>query len=260
MANPVKLARGGRQRSTLKYIQIRYIELQCSIMDTALRVKPRRAKAPTRRRQPECPSEGGRIEIRRPPESPMSPPPPEPPRVGQTLATLRQSRNLTLDELSRQAGVSKSMLSQIERNQANPTVAVVWRLANALGVPLAELLGGDKPAGPAIATVASHATPSLRSPDGRCELRILGPIELAGQFEWYELTVQPGGALESEAHEPGSREHLSVLGGHLSVQTGADSTGLGPGETARYAVDQVHAIRNPGKVAAQALLVVIHLA
>lgn len=183
---------------------------------------------------------------------------PEPPRVGETLAALRQDRSLSLDELSRQAGVSKSMLSQIERNQANPTVAVVWRLANALGVPMAELLGGDRPAQPAIATVPSHATPSLRSPDGRCELRILGPIELAGQFEWYELAVQPGGALESEPHEPGSREHLSVLAGTLEVQSAEATTLLKAGETARYAVDQSHAIRNRGTAPAQALLVVVH--
>jgi transcriptional regulator with XRE-family HTH domain len=183
----------------------------------------------------------------------------EPPRVGETLAALRQDRALSLDELSRLAGVSKSMLSQIERNQANPTVAVVWRLSNALGVPMAELLGNEeKPSQPTIATVPSHATPSLRSPDGHCELRILGPIELAGQFEWYELTVQPGGALESEPHEPGSREHLSVLSGTLEVQSADAITHLKTGETARYPVDQPHAIRNPGDTPAQALLVVVH--
>ena len=90
------------------------------------------------------------------------------------------------------------------------------------------------------------------------ESDILGPIDLAGQFEWYELTVQAGGALESEAHEPGSREHLSVLSGTLEVQSAEALTRLKPGETARYAVDQPHAIRNPGKGAAQALLVVVH--
>jgi XRE family transcriptional regulator, regulator of sulfur utilization len=196
---------------------------------------------------------------RAPPEgTPVSRAVPEPPRVGETLAGLRQVRALSLDELSRLAGVSKSMLSQIERNQANPTVAVVWRLANALGVPMAELLGGAKPLPPTIATIASHATPALRSPDGRCELRILGPIELAGQFEWYELTIQPGGALESQAHEPGSREHLSVLSGAVEVQSADEITRLKAGETARYAVDQAHAIRNPGKGTAQALLVVVH--
>ena len=186
-------------------------------------------------------------------------PAPEPPRVGQMLASLRQARALSLDELSRQAGVSKSMLSQIERNQANPTVAVVWRLANALGVPLADLLqGAPRVEPPLIEAVPAHAVPGLRSPDGLCELRILGPIDLAGQVEWYELRVAAGGELTSEPHEPGSREHLSVLDGTLDVQAGGATRRLKAGETARYAVDQAHAIRNPLKGAARALLVVMH--
>lgn len=182
----------------------------------------------------------------------------EPPPVGERIQQLRQAHRLSLDELSRRAGVSKSMLSQIERNQANPTVAVVWRLANALEVAMPELLGSPPPRAPAIVTVAAHATPSLRTPDQRCELRILGPIEMAGQVEWYELIVQPGGALESQAHEPGSREHLSVLSGSLEVVSGDASQELKVGETARYAVDVAHAIRNPAKSAATALLVVVH--
>jgi XRE family transcriptional regulator, regulator of sulfur utilization len=185
-------------------------------------------------------------------------PPLQPPRVGAALAALRAQRSLSLDEVSRQAGVSKSMLSQIERGQANPTVAVVWRLATAFGVPLTELLGDDKPAPPLLATVPAHATPLLASPDGKCELRILGPIDLAGRFEWYQLTVQPGGALDSSAHEPGSREHLTVHGGTLEVRAGAESARLRTGETARYAVDVPHRIHNPGKSVANALLVVIH--
>ena len=198
----------------------------------------------------------------------MNKPPPrptlaEPPRVGAALAALREQQALSLDELSRRAGVSKSMLSQIERAQANPTVAVVWRLANALGVPLTDLLqNSDVPAMPAITTVARHATPTLRgAQDGNgngCELRILGPVDLAGQFEWYELLMQPGAVLDSQAHGPGSREHLSVLTGTLSLTAGDSSATLAAGETARYAVDQPHAIRNPGPGAATALLVVLH--
>lgn len=184
--------------------------------------------------------------------------PAEPPRVGATLQALRQAQGLSLDELSRRAGVSKSMLSQIERNQANPTVAVVWRLANALRVELSELLSGARSNAPAIETVAAHATPGLNSPDGLCHLRILGPIDLAGQFEWYELSIKPGGALESAPHEPGSREHLSVLSGSLEVTAGGAEQSIKAGETARYAVDGPHAIRNRSKQAASALLVVIH--
>lgn len=186
-------------------------------------------------------------------------PPAEPPRVGDTLAALRQAQALSLDALSRKAGVSKSMLSQIERAQANPTVAVVWRLANALGVPLGDLLGSaPAPAAPAITVVPAHATPSLRHPDGACELRILGPIDLAGQFEWYALSLQPGGALESQPHEAGTREHLTLLTGALDVVSGDAKQHLAPGETARYAADRPHAIRNPGKVEATAWLVVVH--
>ena len=188
----------------------------------------------------------------------------EPPKVGATLQALRQGQGLSLDELSRRAGVSKSMLSQIERNLANPTVAVVWRLANALRVELAELLGGERASAPVIETVAAHSTPSMSSPDGLCQLRILGPIDLAGQFEWYQLTIQPGGALESAAHEPGSREHLSVLSGSLEVSAAGTSQRLVAGETARYAADGPHAIRylaaadgSPTQ-AAVALLVVLH--
>jgi XRE family transcriptional regulator, regulator of sulfur utilization len=187
-------------------------------------------------------------------------PPEQPPRVGAALAALREQRGLSLDEVSRQAGVSKSMLSQIERGKANPTVAVVWRLATAFGVPLGELLGEAKPAAPLLATVPAHATPLLASPDGKCELRILGPIDLAGRFEWYLLSVQPGGALDSHAHETGTREHLTVQGGTLEVHAGAESARLRAGETARYAVDVPHRIHNPGRTAAQALLVVIHAA
>lgn len=182
----------------------------------------------------------------------------EPPKVGATLQALRQTQGLSLDELSRRAGVSKSMLSQIERNQANPTVAVVWRLANALRVELSELLGGEKTAAPAIETVLAHQTPSMSSPDGLCQLRILGPIDLAGQFEWYQLTIQPGGALESAAHEPGSREHLSVLSGQMEVRAAGSVQSLKAGETGRYAVDGPHAIRNSGSEPAVGLLVVLH--
>ncbi len=183
----------------------------------------------------------------------------EPPRVGDTLAALRQAQSLSLDELSRKAGVSKSMLSQIERAQANPTVAVVWRLANALGVPMGDLLGSSRaPAAPVIELVAMHATPTLRSPDGLCELRILGPIELAGQFEWYALSLQVGGALESQAHEHGTREHLTVISGSLEVVSGDAQQRLKNGETARYAADRPHTVRNLGKTAASAWLVVKH--
>jgi len=192
------------------------------------------------------------------PVTPMTPD--GPPAVGGALQALRQGQQLSLDDLSRRAGVSKSMLSQIERNLTNPTVAVLWRLANALGVSLADFLasGAVTPPAPAITVVQPHAIPALKSPDARCELRILGPIDLAGKFEWYALTIQPGGELASEPHDAGTQEHLSVLTGSMTVRAAGDEKKLKHGETARYGADVAHAIVNPGKSAATALLVVVH--
>ena len=68
---------------------------------------------------------------------PPSRAPQSPPEVGATLQKLRLARGLTLDDLSRAAGVSKSMLSQIEREKTNPTIAVAWRL-EAKGRPVKE--------------------------------------------------------------------------------------------------------------------------
>jgi transcriptional regulator with XRE-family HTH domain len=67
-----------------------------------------------------------------------------PPRVGEQIQRLRSERKMTLDDLSRAAGVSKSMLSEIERDKANPTIAVAWRLTNALGVSLDSLFAPQK--------------------------------------------------------------------------------------------------------------------
>jgi transcriptional regulator with XRE-family HTH domain len=187
-------------------------------------------------------------------------PPPAPPAVGERLLQLRELRNWSLDALSQRAGVSKSMLSQIERGQANPTVAVVWRLANALGVPLLELLEPGKEAGaaPKVELVSSGQTPTLRTADELGELKILGPIESAGHCEWYQLQLSVGGTLVSQPHDSGTKEHLTVLSGSFEVVAGSASSKVSAGETARYPADVNHSIRNIGRSAGSALLVVMH--
>lgn len=193
-----------------------------------------------------------------PPSPPRTPTPVAPPRVGDTIARLRNERGLSLEDLSRVAGVSKSMLSEIERDKANPTIAVAWRLANALGLGLDQLLStGARPV-EALRVAGPHETPRLAGADAGYSLRILGPMELAGKFEWYELTLTPGGALESSAHDPGAQEHLTVLHGTLEIEVDGTTRKLKLGDTARYLADRPHAIRNSTRQSATALLVVVH--
>lgn len=181
-----------------------------------------------------------------------------PPEVGATLQRLRLERGLTLEDLSRTAGVSKSMLSQIEREKANPTIAVAWRLANALGINIAELLSSESPKVDLIRMLEPHETPTLPGEHAGYVLKILGPMELAGRFEWYELTLAPGGALVSNPHDPGATEHLSLMNGSVEVEVEGVKKKLKIGGTARYEADRPHAIRNVGKTDAKALMVVIH--
>ncbi|WP_206002284.1 helix-turn-helix domain-containing protein [Paraburkholderia antibiotica] len=198
------------------------------------------------------------VSMSTPPSAPATAPAhTAPPRVGEQIQRLRAERRMTLDDLSRAAGVSKSMLSEIERDKANPTIAVAWRLTNALGVSLDSLFAPPK-APEAIAVSGSHDIPTLSGHDAKYQLRVWGPIELAGKFEWYELTLQPGGALVSNAHEPGTREHLTVLHGSIEVEAAGTTKRLKLADTARYVADEPHAIRNVGRSEAKALLVVIH--
>jgi transcriptional regulator with XRE-family HTH domain len=181
----------------------------------------------------------------------------EPPPVGLSLAALRSARSLSMDALSRQSGVSKSMLSQIERGRANPTVAVVWRLANALGVPLPELLGSAAAADQgAIQTVKAFDVPVMRSRDRRVTLRVLSPVELAGRYECYQIDFESGGILESAAHASGAREHLTIIEGRIEATSGTHKALGSQLDTLRYRADVPHQLRSVGRGKAAALLIV----
>jgi len=178
--------------------------------------------------------------------------------IGPFMQELRKQRNLTLDAVAKISGVSRSMLSQIERGQTNPTLATVWALAEALGVDISDLIGVRRSEKRIRIEVATPSfTPEIRTEDGLCVLRILSPADRADTLEWYELRFAPGGALISAPHARGTKEHLTVLEGTLTVKAGSEETALAEGATARYPADVDHLIRNDGGQTARALLVVI---
>jgi XRE family transcriptional regulator, regulator of sulfur utilization len=180
------------------------------------------------------------------------------PQIGPFLQQFRKHHGMTLDALAKASGVSKSMLSQIERGQTNPTIATVWALAAALKVDVSELIGVRHGEPRVRIEVASASfTPEIRTEDGLCILRILSPADRADSLEWYELNFAPGGALVSASHARGTREHLTALDGALEITAGGETQDLPPGATARYPADVDHAIRNHGDRPVKALLVVV---
>ena len=174
-------------------------------------------------------------------------------RLAASLREARKARGLSLDAVAKLSGVSRSMVSQIERGESSPTVATLWNLTQALQVDFAGLLEG-KPA-PGIDVVRAPAAPVIGGRGEGLSIRILSAADAVGEHEVYDLHFSAGGSLESAPHSPGCREHLTVIDGRVRVQSGEDSELLGPGDTARYPADRPHAILAEGGPA-RALLIV----
>lgn len=182
-----------------------------------------------------------------------------PPKIGPVIQKARKARNLTLEQLAKLSGVSRSMLSQIERSETNPTFAVVWSLTQALDIEFSDLVQGDAIARKSalIDVVPADHIPQISSPDGACRLRILSPPALAGKTEWYHVEIEPGGALTSEPHAARTREHFTALGDGIAITSGDTTIALANGEVARYAADVPHAISNTSDAVASGWLVVL---
>src|SRR5688500_7420488 len=138
------------------------------------------------------------------------------PSLGKTILRLRKAYNLSLGELSEQSGVAKSIISQIERNETNPTIGTVWRLSRALDTTIDEVLK-DKQQPNFVEHQTKPGIPILESQDGLCRLAIIGALSLVEYLQWYDFRAAPGGVLESDPHPPGTIEHLYVLAGELEV-------------------------------------------
>ncbi len=174
-------------------------------------------------------------------------------RLAASLREARKARGLSLDAVAKLSGVSRSMVSQIERGESSPTVATLWNLTQALQVDFAGLLEG-KPE-PGIVVIRAAAAPVILGRGTSVSIRILSPAEAVGEHEVYDLSFGVGAALESEPHSPGCREHLTVVEGALRVMSGEEESLLGPGDTARYPADRPHAIHAEGGPARAILIV-----
>lgn len=177
-------------------------------------------------------------------------------QLGRMILKLRKANGLSLSELSDQSGVAKSIISQIERNETNPTLSTVWRLAQALDVPIERVLQTTEDE-PFLARSSRGDTPILVSDDGKCRLAIIGWIKTVEWLQWYDFQADPGGALDSEPHQHGAVECLSVLEGELEVEVAGAVDVARAGDTLRYRADKPHTIRNRSSKPAHATMVCI---
>lgn len=178
------------------------------------------------------------------------------PSLGKTIQRLRKAYNMSLGDLSEQSGVAKSIISQIERNETNPTLSTVYRLSRALDTTIDEVLRTDGTQ-VFIEHQLKSGVPILESQDGLCRLAIAGPLNLVEQVQWYDFRAKPKGVLESDPHPPGTVEHLYMLTGEVEVTAGEETKRLKIGETLRFRGDVPHRIQNVGEGEAHASMVLV---
>ena len=176
-------------------------------------------------------------------------------KLGKTILRLRTADKMSLGDLSESSGVAKSMISQIEKNETNPSLATLSRLSQALGTSVEAIVSQGNNGSALVQKTSIQDTPLLTSEDGLCELRIIGSINTIQWVQWYDFRAQPGGVLESSPHPDGSVENLTLLSGEVQVDVEDESWTAKTGETLRYRADRPHKITNTGKTPVHATMV-----
>jgi transcriptional regulator with XRE-family HTH domain len=176
--------------------------------------------------------------------------------VGPRIRALRDAMGFSLRDLAERSGVSAPMLSQVERGETSPTLAVAGKIAAGLDLTLSQLLRLDEGQHVAI----SRAAGRRRSERGGHRFEELTP-PLPGQRADVSLHVlEPGattgGAQDPPMHEPGSRETAVVLAGALLLVVDGARHKLQEGDSVTFDADLPHHFENEGQEATRFLAVI----
>ncbi len=178
------------------------------------------------------------------------------PRFGERVRALREAMGLSLRDLAQRSGVSAPMLSQVERGETSPTLALAAKVAAGLELTLSQLLRLDE--GEHVAV--SRAGDRRRYQRGGHSFEELTP-PLPGQRADVSLhTLRPGAATGGSAdppmHEPGSRETAVVLDGTLALVVDGSRHELRAGDSVTFDADLPHHFENEGQEPTRFLAVI----
>jgi transcriptional regulator with XRE-family HTH domain len=166
----------------------------------------------------------------------------DPGELGRHLQAVRTERRLSLSAVAREAGVSVSMLSAIERGEKTPTVVVLSRIADGLHMPLTHLLSAVEQDRVVVRRADEQDT--VAEPGG-WRRTILTPVVPGVNFEWIRTTLPPRcDAGEFPAYAPGSHEFVTVLTGTLRLTLDRTGYDLAAGDSIYFPADITHAYAN----------------
>lgn len=163
--------------------------------------------------------------------------------ISTNLKRLRTRQGHSLERLAKLAGVSRAMLSQIETGKSVPTISLLLKVADALGVPIANLLVA--PASRVTVVLPKSRAKIVSASNGRFISRALFPLDSTRRAEFYEVRIagQHREALEPQA--AGTKENVLVVEGRIELTVGNEPPViLAPGDAVQFHADVPHTYRN----------------
>ena len=164
--------------------------------------------------------------------------------VANRLRNWRKEKKLSLDELSRRASVSKGMLVEIEKGAANPSIAILCKLAAALGSSVAEIVNVSSE--PLVHVIEEEAIPVLWQGAQGGRARLLAGTAGPDMIELWQWEMQPGERFTSPGHPAGTCELLHVNEGVLSLTVDETVTQVNAGASAVAKTEAAHGYANEG--------------
>lgn len=159
--------------------------------------------------------------------------------LAKRIRALRDARQITLDALAQQAGLSKGTVVALEQGKANPSIGVLCRLAAALSLSVTDLLAD--PASEVSEKLIERTTPVvLWSSAAGSTAKLDAALTGSTMFELWSWTLMPGETYQADAHSPGTRELVAVSRGRLAVTVGDQSISLDAGGAIRLLTDSPH--------------------
>jgi transcriptional regulator with XRE-family HTH domain len=171
------------------------------------------------------------------PQTPSEPPGTPVAFIAAALRRERQHAGLSLTELARRAGLAKSTLSHLESGTGNPSVETLWALGVALDVPFSRLV--DAPRQP-VRVVRAEEGPVTHAEAADYSATLLAACPPHARRDLYRVRVEPGRARRSQAHQPGTSEHVVVTSGRARVGPAEEPHDLGVGDYVCYPGDAAH--------------------
>ena len=172
--------------------------------------------------------------------------------VGENIKRNRKTKKLSMERLAAESGVSRSMLGQIERGEANPSVALLGKLASALKVPAEVLLENDDFQTLLLSRELDNK--ARRMDGGKIVLRPSFPYDEVTRQESFFLDLYISGRYAPEPSVPGCVCHATVISGTVGLTAEGETFQLLERDALRFAADRPYAFENMSNSTARLLL------